>query len=36
MAAPLLDSLGYLPVITETHHRHKKDALSGTALSLQR
>ena len=35
-AAPLLDSLGYLPVITETHHRHKKDAPSGTALSLQR
>jgi 4-hydroxy-tetrahydrodipicolinate reductase len=35
-AAPLLDSLGYVPVITETHHRHKKDAPSGTALSLQR
>jgi 4-hydroxy-tetrahydrodipicolinate reductase len=35
-AAPLLDSLGYLPVITETHHRHKKDSPSGTALSIQR
>jgi 4-hydroxy-tetrahydrodipicolinate reductase len=36
VASPLLDSLGYLPVIEETHHRHKKDAPSGTALSLQR
>jgi 4-hydroxy-tetrahydrodipicolinate reductase len=35
-ASPLLDKLGYTPVITETHHRHKKDAPSGTALSLQR
>jgi 4-hydroxy-tetrahydrodipicolinate reductase len=35
-ASPLLEKLGYLPVITETHHRHKKDAPSGTALSLQR
>jgi 4-hydroxy-tetrahydrodipicolinate reductase len=34
--APLLDKLGYSPVIVETHHRHKKDAPSGTALSLQR
>lgn len=31
----LLD-LGYTPVIVETHHRHKKDSPSGTALSLQR
>lgn len=35
-ASPLLDSLGYVPVITEIHHRHKKDSPSGTALSLQR
>jgi 4-hydroxy-tetrahydrodipicolinate reductase len=34
--APLLEKLGYAPVIVETHHRHKKDAPSGTALSLQR
>lgn len=34
MAGPLLASLGYTPVLTETHHRHKKDAPSGTALSL--
>lgn len=33
-AAPLLASLGYTPVVTETHHRHKKDAPSGTALTL--
>ena len=33
-AAPLLGSLGYTPVVTETHHRHKKDAPSGTALTL--
>ncbi len=33
-AAPLLESLGYTPVLTETHHRHKKDAPSGTALTL--
>jgi 4-hydroxy-tetrahydrodipicolinate reductase len=35
-AAPLLEKLGYNPVITETHHTHKKDSPSGTALSLQR
>lgn len=35
-AAPLLDQLGYTPVIVEAHHKHKKDAPSGTALSLQR
>lgn len=35
-AAPLLQSLGYEPVLSETHHRHKKDAPSGTAISLQR
>jgi 4-hydroxy-tetrahydrodipicolinate reductase len=34
--APLLDKLGYKPSIVETHHVHKKDAPSGTALSLQR
>jgi 4-hydroxy-tetrahydrodipicolinate reductase len=27
--------LGYAPVIVETHHRHKKDSPSGTALLLQ-
>lgn len=35
-AAPVLERLGYTPAIVETHHRHKKDAPSGTALSLQR
>ena len=35
-AAPLLQRLGYTPVLTETHHRHKKDAPSGTAKLLQR
>lgn len=34
-AAPIFKALGYTPVITETHHRHKKDAPSGTALTLQ-
>jgi len=33
-AAPLLAGLGYTPVISETHHCHKKDAPSGTALAL--
>jgi 4-hydroxy-tetrahydrodipicolinate reductase len=33
-AAPLLRKLGYSPVIVDTHHRHKKDAPSGTALML--
>jgi 4-hydroxy-tetrahydrodipicolinate reductase len=32
----ILDKLGYVPSIVETHHQHKKDAPSGTALSLQR
>jgi 4-hydroxy-tetrahydrodipicolinate reductase len=35
-ASPILEKLGYTPVVVETHHRHKKDAPSGTALSLQR
>jgi 4-hydroxy-tetrahydrodipicolinate reductase len=35
-AAPLLEKLGYTPSIVETHHKHKKDAPSGTAISLQR
>jgi 4-hydroxy-tetrahydrodipicolinate reductase len=34
--APLLGKLGYTPVLVETHHRHKKDAPSGTAISLQK
>jgi 4-hydroxy-tetrahydrodipicolinate reductase len=36
LASPLLGKLGYTPVIVETHHKHKKDAPSGTAISLQR
>ncbi len=35
-AAPLFVKLGYTPVLVETHHRHKKDAPSGTAIMLQR
>ena len=35
-AGPLFESLGYTPVITETHHVDKKDAPSGTAKVLQR
>ncbi|MDR3605918.1 MAG: dihydrodipicolinate reductase C-terminal domain-containing protein [Oligoflexia bacterium] len=35
-AAPLLKKLGYEPVLVDTHHRHKKDAPSGTALNLAR
>jgi 4-hydroxy-tetrahydrodipicolinate reductase len=35
-ASPMLERLGYTPIISETHHHHKKDAPSGTALSLQR
>ncbi|MGK5088005.1 dihydrodipicolinate reductase C-terminal domain-containing protein [Bdellovibrionota bacterium FG-2] len=35
-AAPLLNRLGYVPSIVETHHIHKKDAPSGTAISLQK
>ena len=34
-SATMLQSLGYTPVITETHHRHKQDAPSGTALTLR-
>ncbi len=32
----ILEKLKYTPVILETHHRHKKDMPSGTAISLQR
>lgn len=32
---PFLEKLGYNPVLLETHHRHKKDAPSGTALTLR-
>jgi 4-hydroxy-tetrahydrodipicolinate reductase len=35
-AAPMLKRLGYTPVLVDTHHRHKKDAPSGTARTLQR
>jgi 4-hydroxy-tetrahydrodipicolinate reductase len=35
-ASPFLEKLGYTPVITEAHHKHKKDSPSGTAISLQR
>lgn len=35
-ASPLLLSLGYEAVMTETHHNQKKDAPSGTALALAR
>ena len=34
-AAPLMRNLGYLPTILETHHRHKKDSPSGTAIAIQ-
>ena len=34
--APILRNQGYTPVLVDTHHRHKKDAPSGTALFLQR
>ncbi len=34
-AQPLLGELGYQPVMLETHHKHKKDRPSGTAISLQ-
>jgi 4-hydroxy-tetrahydrodipicolinate reductase len=34
--SPLLRTLGYSPVMVESHHRHKKDAPSGTALTLQK
>ena len=35
-ASPALSKLGYRPVILETHHIHKKDAPSGTALTLRK
>jgi 4-hydroxy-tetrahydrodipicolinate reductase len=35
-ATPLFDRLGYTATLVESHHRHKKDAPSGTALSIQR
>lgn len=31
----LLKDLGYTPVLVEAHHRHKKDAPSGTAMTLR-
>lgn len=34
--APLLASMGFTASIVETHHRHKKDAPSGTALFLRK
>ena len=34
-AAPMLESLGYTPVISEAHHAGKRDAPSGTAKTLQ-
>ena len=33
-ATPLLSKLGYVPAITESHHRHKVDAPSGTARDM--
>lgn len=33
---PIFERLGYTPVIVDTHHKHKKDSPSGTALALQR
>ena len=33
-AAPMLSELNYTPVLTETHHQHKRDAPSGTAKTL--
>ena len=33
-AVPVLEELGYTPVLTEAHHEHKRDAPSGTAKSL--
>lgn len=34
VASPMLSALGYSPVIVETHHHHKKDAPSGTAMAM--
>ncbi len=33
-ASPMLSESGFRPVMLETHHIHKKDAPSGTALTL--
>lgn len=33
-AAPMLSALGFAATIRETHHRHKQDVPSGTALTL--
>ncbi len=33
--APLFKKMGYVPVMIEKHHIHKKDAPSGTARTLQ-
>lgn len=35
-AAPVLRQLGYTAVMTDIHHVHKKDAPSGTAMTLAR
>ncbi len=35
-ATPVFEKLKFTPRIVETHHVHKKDAPSGTAVSLQR
>ncbi len=34
-ASPKLLALGYQPALVETHHQHKKDAPSGTALAIR-
>ena len=36
IAAAAASAQGYVPTIVERHHVHKKDAPSGTAVSLQR
>ncbi len=36
LIAPSLEKLGYQVSVFEQHHRHKKDAPSGTALEIQR
>ncbi|MBI3535243.1 MAG: 4-hydroxy-tetrahydrodipicolinate reductase [Deltaproteobacteria bacterium] len=35
-AQPILKKLKYTPVIIEKHHQHKKDAPSGTAVSIRK
>jgi 4-hydroxy-tetrahydrodipicolinate reductase len=35
VAAPILNNMGYTPVLTDTHHDQKKDAPSGTAIALR-